>query len=61
MPRPLHGYRNHVLVLMWVYIGLFGLTWPLVHTTANVALKIALVLGPIVPQIMHALHMPHGG
>jgi len=20
-----------------------------------------VVLGPIVPQIMHALHMPHGG
>ena len=50
MPRTPHGYRRHVMVLMLIYIVLFGLTWPLVHTTENTALKLALTLAPLLPM-----------
>ena len=64
MPRPASTYRRHVAVLMLIYIGLLALTWPQVHITTNLPLKVALALAPIVPMCaalwLIAMDVVHG-
>lgn len=50
MPRRLPTRRRQVLLLMLVYIGLFALSWPQVHATNSVALRLGLALMPLVPM-----------